>query len=169
MATLPYGRGALPNQQLQQESWDSRKRAKVQISALKISSKREDNTGVYHAAYGELVRAEPEGTDIVVLLPKASEAPGQSGVVKHLGSAYTVIVRGGVGELFDEDTTEYPLQAHHIDAIRGEIIQTSPNDTIMATEKGMGMTININGPIYGINATDISRALKKELGTKISI
>jgi hypothetical protein len=53
----------------------------------------------------------------------------------------------------------------------GQIIETSPEDTIYATKGGIGnsISISINGPIYGVNPTDISRALAQELGKKLSL
>lgn len=58
----------------------------------------------------------------------------------------------------------------------GSIIETDPRDTLVAMRDidssvsgmGGGITIHIRA-IYGLNPTEISRALKRELGNKISI
>lgn len=56
----------------------------------------------------------------------------------------------------------------------GQMIETDPRDTILAMKdfkggRGGGIIIEINGPIYGVNAQDISRALLIELRRKITI
>lgn len=61
----------------------------------------------------------------------------------------------------------------------GSVIETDPRDTLVAMKDvdtsmgGLsgrgGLVVNINGNIYGMNPTDISRALAKELGRKINI
>lgn len=61
----------------------------------------------------------------------------------------------------------------------GTIIQTDPKDTLVAMKdvsrsvsgmrQGGGMVIEINGPIYGVNADDISRALLREFSRKVTI
>jgi hypothetical protein len=53
----------------------------------------------------------------------------------------------------------------------GQIIETNPNDTLIATQNpgglGGGVNVTITGNIYGVNANDIADALQKKLNTMI--
>jgi hypothetical protein len=53
----------------------------------------------------------------------------------------------------------------------GDMIQSDPNDTIFASKSGIGkgIIVNVTGPIYGVSASQISRALSDELNNKLSI
>ena len=41
--------------------------------------------------------------------------------------------------------------------------------SVRGMDKGNGITVTITGPIYGVNAQDISRALLRELSRKVNI
>jgi hypothetical protein len=53
----------------------------------------------------------------------------------------------------------------------GQVIETDPRDTLIATKNGFGggVTVIIEGDVFGLDAEEISRALKKELSNKLSI
>ncbi len=91
-----------------------------------------------------------------------------TGVGKFLDKVFMGAVSANNREKLNKGTTVH-------DAVitpKGEVIHTDPKDYLFATKNpgGMGgMIVNINGNIYGVNANDISIALKRELANKISI
>lgn len=51
----------------------------------------------------------------------------------------------------------------------GQVIETSPDDTLFASKSGFGTTIIINGNNYGISADEIANSLMEKIKNKISI
>jgi len=80
------------------------------------------------------------------------------GETSRIGSSALRDIFGGLKETFVGDAIIRP---------NGEIIRTHPKDTLVATRGGMGMVINITGPIYGTDPDDIAEALQNKLNNMI--
>ena len=53
----------------------------------------------------------------------------------------------------------------------GEVIETDPKDTLIATKNGIGggITLIVQGSLIGLDSEDISRSLSDQLNAKLSL
>ena len=115
-------------------------------------------SGVVEKVYGWIASLVEIIKDLVTWINKIS-----LGVLDKIGGVIGK-VGGKVGSFFSGSKSVN-------DAIirpNGQIIETNPNDTIIATQNPGGISIHIDS-IYGLDPEAISKSLSEELSTKISL
>lgn len=91
--------------------------------------------------------------------------------IKAVGNIFPFLPQGAAANIFTAITSKKKVN----DAIitkTGQVIETSPDDNIFASKGGFGgggISIEISGNIYGTDPKDLSQALAKELGKKLSL
>lgn len=94
----------------------------------------------------------------------------QSRTIGAIGSLLSGITGGGGGSS-TSGRSNIRMVNDAIIRPNGQIIETNPNDTLIATQNpgglGGGVNVTITGNIYGVNANDIADALQKKLNTMI--
>jgi len=76
---------------------------------------------------------------------------------------------GGISKLFGGEGYQPTTVGDAIIKPSGQIIRTHPQDTLIATRGGVGLTVIIEGNVYGTDPDEIAEALQDKILNKVSM